>query len=137
MQEPPFGASVRLAGQAAASAQNGPLWPRVSTCMSAITGRERVGCAGPQCTVRLAQAETALPVCLRADGQRADTGLASDDERAAVPVAGAGQDLVEAAAFLAASEQALHGTNLLPQARAAGPDRCGTWPAALRTTSCT
>ena len=67
----------------------------------------------------------------------ADTGLASDDERAAVPVAGAGQDLVEAAAFLAASEQALHGTNLLPQARAASPDRCGTWSAALRTTSCT
>jgi len=32
-----------------------------------------------------------------------------------VPLAGAGQDLVEAAAFLAASEQALHGANLLPR----------------------
>ena len=44
----------------------------------------------------------------------ADAGLAPDDEGGAVPLAGAGQDLVEPAAFLAASEQALHGANLLP-----------------------
>jgi len=49
----------------------------------------------------------------------ADAGLAPDHEGGAVPLAGAGQDLVEAAAFLAASEQALHGANLLP----GGPGR--------------
>jgi hypothetical protein len=56
----------------------------------------------------------------------ADARLAPDDEGAAVPPAGAGQDLVEAAAFLAAPEQALHGANLLPRGPGGRGARCGT-----------